>query len=43
VKSGEKLGKLNTLILIRNKGLKTFGNHRDLAENPFQSVWVGEK
>jgi hypothetical protein len=36
-KLGENLERLHTLILIRNEGFKTFGNHKDLAKIPVES------
>jgi hypothetical protein len=42
-KFGKKLGKSHTSVLIRNVGLKTFGNHRDLAEIHVEDVWFERK
>jgi hypothetical protein len=40
---GENFKKSHTLGLIQNVSLESFWNHRDLAKNPFESVWVREK
>jgi hypothetical protein len=42
-KFGKKLGKSHTSVLIQNVGLKTFGNHRDLAEIHIEGVWFERK
>jgi hypothetical protein len=42
-KFGKKLEKSHTSVLIRNVVLKTFGNHRDLAEIHVEGVWFKKK
>jgi hypothetical protein len=39
----ENLEGLHTLILNPKVSLKTFGNSRDLVENPLGNVWVERK
>jgi hypothetical protein len=42
-KFGKKLGKSHTSVLIQNVGLKTFGNHRDLAKIHIEGVLFERK